>query len=215
VGWGNCSAATIDLRLFDSAGNAVATDVEGTGIGECGAITKFLTAGTYYVQVEERGNNATITAYQLQVAFQSDGGMETEPNETSAQASVNLLSSNEKFVLGDHMNIGDVDVYSITVPPQAHVRAEIIEGSTAETCESSGIDARITLLDDTGAVLAEDNDSGRGLCSLIDGTGATPMDPTARNASSTPKTFYLMVQASAFATPTNAMFAYRLQVTLR
>jgi hypothetical protein len=118
-------------------------------------------------------------------------------------------------VLGDHMNIGDVDVYSITVPPQAHVRAEIIEGSTAETCESSGIDARITLLDDTGAVLAEDNDSGRGLCSLIDGTGGTPMDPGAHNTASVAKTYYLMVRASGLATPTNAMFAYRLQVTIR
>ena len=61
----------------------------------------FLAAGTYYVQVEERGNNATVSSYRLQVAFQADGGMETEPNETTAQASANLVSMNETYVFGD------------------------------------------------------------------------------------------------------------------
>jgi cysteine-rich repeat protein len=213
--WGNCSTATIDMRLFDSTGAPVATDLEGSGISECAAITKFLAAGTYYVQVEERGNNSTVAAYLLQVAFQTDDGMETEPNETTAQASTNLMNKNETFSLGDHMNVGDTDVYAITVPAGGHIRAEIIEGSTAETCESGGIDARLALLDATGALITEDNDSGRGLCSLIDGTGGTPMDLGARNTASVAKTFYLMVRASGLATPTNAMFAYRLQVTIR
>ncbi len=167
----DCSAATLDLRVFDAASNPLVTDLAGGGINECGAIVLFLAAGTYYVQVEERGNNATVAAYLLQVAFQSTGGTETEPNETTAAASANLANQNETFVFGDHMSFGDVDVYAITVPPNGRIRAELVEGDRqTETCESGGIDSRLVLLDDLGAQVAEDNDSGRGSCSLIDGT---------------------------------------------
>ena len=211
---GDCSTATIDLRLFDAAGNPVVSDLEGAGINQCGAITTFLAAGTYHVQVQERGDNQAIASYQLQVAFQASGGTETEPNETIATASTNL--DNQTYVFGDHMTVGDVDVYEIVVPGGGRVRAELLEGDGAtETCESNGIDSHLTLLDDAGNNVAEDNDSGRGLCSLIDGTGTTPLDTTARNASLLPRTYYLVVRSSAFATTAAAQFVYRLQVTVR
>jgi hypothetical protein len=44
--------------------------------------------------------------------------------------------------------------------------------------------------------LVDDDDDGRGYCSMIDGTGATPQDAAARNATTTMKTYYLMVRAS-------------------
>ncbi|MDQ3340359.1 MAG: DUF4215 domain-containing protein [Myxococcota bacterium] len=211
---GDCSTATIDLRLFDSTGASIANDLEGAGVGQCGALTIFLGAGTYQVQVEERGNNLAVASYLLQVSFQANGGNESEPNETIAAADANL--ANETYVFGNHMTVGDVDVYEIVVPGGGHIRAEIVEGDRpTETCEGSGIDSHVTLLDDTGATVAEDNDSGRGLCSLIDGSGSAPLDSTARNASLLPKTYYLMVRASAFATTSAAQFVYRLQVTVR
>ncbi|MDQ3366848.1 MAG: DUF4215 domain-containing protein [Myxococcota bacterium] len=213
---GDCSAATLDLRVFDGASNSLVSDLAGSGIAECGAVVIFLAAGTYYVQVEERGNNATVGAYLLQVAFQGNGGTETEPNETTATASTNLANANETFVFGNHLTFGDVDVYAITVPPNGRIRAELVEGDRqAETCESGGLDSRLVLLDNLGAQVAEDNDSGRGFCSLIDGTGTTPLDATARNPSAIAKTYYLMVVASGFATPGGGQFVYRLQVTLR
>jgi cysteine-rich repeat protein len=215
--WGDCSTATLDLRLFDSGGSPIVSDLAGSGINECGAIVMFLAAGTYYVQVEERGNNATVASYRLQVAFQTDGGTETEPNETTLQASANLVSVNETFVFGDHMMTDDVDVYAITVPPNGRLRAEVIEGNRqTEACESGGVDSRLMLYDDAGTLLTEDNDTGRGLCSLIDGTGTTPLDPTSRNTSSTmAKTYYLVVGRSPLASTTGGQFVYRLQVTVR
>jgi hypothetical protein len=215
--WGDCATTALDLRVFDMAGNQVVTDLFGSGIDECGAISIFLDAGIYQVQVEERGSNATVGAYLLQVAFQGNAGTETEPNATTATASANLASTNESFVFGDHMMIGDADVYAITVPGNARIRAELVEGNRQnETCESGNIDSHLILLDDTGAQIADDNDSGRGLCSLIDGTGSAPLHPAARNSSATAaKTYYLIVRASGFATPNGGQFVYRLQVTLR
>ena len=114
------------------------------------------------------------------------------------------------------MMTGDVDVYAITVPPNGRLRAEVIEGNRqTETCEGGGVDSRLMLLDDAGTLIAEDNDTGRGLCSLIDGTGTTPLDPTSRNTSSIAKTYYLVVRASPLASTNGGEFVYRLQVTVR
>jgi hypothetical protein len=58
------------------------------------------------------------------------------------------------------------------------------------------------------------DDNGRGFCSLLDGTGATPTHGFAHNLAA--GTYYLQVEASA---PTNAspneLFDYRLVVTVR
>ncbi|MDQ3339122.1 MAG: DUF4215 domain-containing protein [Myxococcota bacterium] len=215
--YGQCStAATLDVRVFDMASTQLFVDTLGGGIASCGALVVYLpAAGTYFVQVEERGNNATVAAYYLDVEYQDDNGSETEPNETYMTATPQLLSDNEVFALGDHMVNTDADVYSITVPAGARIRAEIIEGGS-ETCESNGIDSRLTLLDEAGLQLVDDDDDGRGYCSMIDGTGATPQDLAARNATTTTKTYYLMVRASTFSqTGAAGQFAYRLQLTLR
>jgi cysteine-rich repeat protein len=213
---GECETTALDLRLSDSAGNPIAADQLGSGIDECGALVIFLGVGTYHVQVEERGNNATAT-YMLQVAFQTTAGTETEPNATTATASTNLANKTDTFVFGDHMMAGDVDVYAITVPGNARIRAELVEGDRlTETCESGNVDAHLFLFDATGAQIADDNDSGRGLCSLIDGTGTIPLHPAARNSNpTTPQTYYLGVRASGLATPNGSQFVYRLQVTVR
>jgi cysteine-rich repeat protein len=208
----DCSIATT-LRLFDSGGTQIYSD-DNSGISSCSALVLSLAAGTYYAGVEQQGNTATIAAYVLQVRVEADGGAETEPNDTKAQATA--VSGADAFVLGGHQQNGDVDFFAITVPAGKSVRAEVIEGSAAETCESLGIDSLLTLYDANGVAVESDDDSGRGFCSRIDGTGASPASPGASKL--TGGTYYLAVEAAPFAqgpTDTAGQFDYRLVVTIR
>ena len=220
----DCVGTTIDLRLFDSAGAPIITDIDASGysIFVCGQIVAFLDPGTYFISVEEHGNNGVVSDYVLQTDFQVSRGNEAEPpmmsgtNDTIMTAETKLVGGNNVFVFGDHQLLDDVDVYQITVPAGARIRAEIIEGNrVAETCESLEVDSRLTLLDQNGVELVDDDDSGRGYCSLIDGTGSSPIDPAARNTSPTAQPYYLMVRRSTLANATRGVFVYRLQVTFR
>jgi cysteine-rich repeat protein len=214
-----CAVSAVNLRLLDAAGTQIIADTFGSGINSCGAIVVFLEAGTYFIGVEEQLNDA-IADYFLQVDFQTSSGSEAElpnttgSNETIMTAAGNLVGGDNVYVFGDHQLFDDVDVYKISVPPGARIRAEVIEGNRAvETCESNELDSRVTLFNQNGVQLADDDDSGRGFCSLIDGSGAVPLDSTARNATATVQTYYLMVRRSSAATVTQAAFVYRLQVT--
>jgi cysteine-rich repeat protein len=210
-----CSTAlqTTTLRLFNSALAPLYTD-NTSGISSCSAMVVFLTAGTYYVQVEETGNNALLAGYRLQVKVQASVGSESEPNSTLLQS--DPLPGSDVFILGGHQVNADADYFAITVPAGKSLRAEIVEGSLAETCESSGIDSRLTLFNAAGTQLVEDDDDGRGFCSLIDGTGATALDAGAKALAA--GTYYLLVRASTLGTaPTgpSGQFDYSLVVTLR
>jgi cysteine-rich repeat protein len=216
----DCNLATA-VRPFDAAGAPIVADTAGSGIYLCGALVFRLDAGTFYVQVEESGNNAAIASYLLDVSLQEDRGAESEPigeqgaNDTIATASTNLLTGRNVVVFGDHSLETDVDIYAIQVPPRARIRAEIIEGDRAvETCESNGVDSSLALLDETGAQITSDNDGGRGYCSLLDGTGSTPRNASARNDAWVARTLFLRVQATT-GTTAQKQFQYRLQVTLR
>jgi cysteine-rich repeat protein len=211
------SGTTIDIRLLDMGGTQIIADTAGLGIGSCGAISMYLPAGTYFIQVEERGNNALVANYFLQVDFDGDTGTETEPNDTQAQANTNVSTLNNVFVFGDHVLNTDSDVYAITVPPGGRIRAEIVEGDRpTETCEGNSIDSRLTLYNQAFTQLVDDDDDGRGFCSLIDGSGTTPLDVNAKNATGTTQIYYLQVRASSFSqTGIDGQFVYRLQVTIR
>jgi hypothetical protein len=172
-----------------------------------------LPAGSYYAGVEQRGNTATIAAYVLQVRVEADGGAEAEPNDVATKATV--LAGADVFVLGHHASNTDTDFFAITVPPGKSVRAEIIEGA-AETCESLDLDSFLTLYDAAGVAIATDDDSGRGFCSRIDGTGDAPATPGASKLSG--GTYYLAVEAAPFAqspSDTAGQFDYRLVITIR
>jgi cysteine-rich repeat protein len=216
----DCATPAIDVRLFDASGAPIISDTAGSGINSCGAIVVFLDAGTYFVGVERRGNSAVVADYLLQVDFQTSRNKESEPpmttgfNETIMTADRMLAGGDNVYVFGDHQVLDDIDVYSISVPSGARIRAEVVEGDrTAETCESNGIDSRLSLFDQNGVQIADDDDAGRGFCSLIDGSGTVPLDGTARNTSGAPQTYYLMVQQSTLATTAGGTFVYRLQVT--
>jgi cysteine-rich repeat protein len=206
----DCPNLTTLLRLYNSVGTQIYTDST-TGIKNCSAITVFLAAGTYYIQVEENGNNATIAQYLLEVAFQTDLGSEVEPNDTQAQANT-APAVVDVYVFGNHQLATESDWYAAQVPAGKSIRAEIIEGDTSETCESNGIDAQLWLHDVNGVQLGTDDDSGRGFCSLIDGTGATPVHTWAHNL--TANTYFIRVAGHGTSGVSN-QFNYRLVVTVR
>lgn len=203
---------TTTLRYFNSSGTQILTDAA-SGISGCAAITYPAVAGTSYIEVEETGTNAVVAAYRLRTSVVSAATTEVEPNDAFTQATV--LTGSERFAIGNHSIITDVDWYAITVPNGSSVRAELIEGNlAAETCESNGVDSQITLFASNGTTqLVTDDDDGRGFCSLIDGTGTAPLDTGAHNLAA--GTYYLKVQSPASTTGAAAQFDYKLVVTIR
>jgi cysteine-rich repeat protein len=198
------------LKLLSAAGVQLYSD-SGRGIGACSALEVVVAAGTYYVQVEEAGNNATIAAYRLEVKVQTSKGNEVEPNNSLGTPTT--LAGNDVFIFGGHQAQGDQDFYAIVVPAGYGLRAEVIEGG-AETCESSGIDSYLELYDVDANLLAADEDGGRGFCSAIDGTGLAAFYPAAGNLPA--GTYYLNVRASPnAASQAAAQFDYRLALTVR
>ncbi|MFO0760918.1 MAG: DUF4215 domain-containing protein [Byssovorax sp.] len=207
----DCTASeTTTLKLLNAAGTQLYADGS-KGINGCSALSVIAAAGTYYVSVEEAGNDALIPAYRLEVKVLASAGMETEPNNTPEAAST--FAGSDVFTFGGHQMQGDQDYYSIIVPAGYSIRAEVIEGG-AETCESSGVDSFLELYDGNGTLLASDEDGGRGFCSAIDGTGSTPFYAGAGNLPA--GQYYLDVRASPnAASMAAAQFDYRLVLTVR
>jgi cysteine-rich repeat protein len=214
-------SVTTTLRLFNAAGAAIITDtgpLQGSGIRLCAALVFPLPAGVSYVQVERTGNLAPLPTYVLEVEVLGDAGAESEANDNLGIADPNLGGGTTNvYVFADHTMQVDSDYYAIDVPENGSIRLEIIEGDRAiETCESLGVDSRLTLYDAAGAELVDDDDDGRGYCSEIDGTGAglTPQDLAAHDLPA--GTYYAQVRASTSSQMNAAgQFTYRLVATVR
>jgi len=206
----DCLNETLTIRLFNSAGMQFVADSE-SGIQSCGAVVMHLPQDTYYVQVEETGMDAMVSEYRLEVDMQADGGLESEPNEDLLSA--DILAGSGVFVWGQNQPVGETDYYTFTVMPgqTLALRAEIIEGGP-EPCESNLIESTLVLYDTSG-VRAFDIDSGRGACSLIDGTGSMPLNTPAANLPA--GQYYVAVTSSPNASGSPMEFQYRLVVTLR
>lgn len=209
----DCLNETITVRLFDSMGMQIGWDGH-RGIESCGAMVRNLPAGTYYVRVEETGMDAMVPEYRLEVNVQSalQGEMQGEVGANDTHVTSTSMPGSEVFVMGGHQLPGDTDFYALTVPFGKSIRAEIIEGG-AETCESEEVDSYVTVYDQALNELASDDDSGRPFCSLVDGTGSNPLDSGLSALAG--GTYYVKVEASPLASPTGAVFDYRLVVTIR
>jgi cysteine-rich repeat protein len=209
----DCPAGTdTKLQLLSALGVPMYTDDDG-GIGACSALEVSLPSGGYYLRVQQSGNVAVIPGYTLEVDVQPSAGSETESNNTAALA--DGFSLTDGFMSGSHQTATDVDFYKLTIPGNSpeSLRAEILEGA-GEICESDGIQSRLTLFDAAAMQLADDDAGlGRGLCSLLDGTGLTPSQPKAHGLF--PGVYYLRVMASTTAVGPAAQFDYRLAVTVR
>jgi len=212
---GDCDSSKLLLRLLSSTGTMLLSD-NGSGIGQCSALVAYLDAGVYFVQVEQSAGNATVASYELEVSFPADKGSETEPNDGVGTANTPLASTSNGYLLASVSSTSDADYYTLTVPSFAHVRAEVIEGNAATaTCDSNQMDSELVLYDANGALLVRDDDSGRGYCSLIDGTGTAPKNPSAANTTGTTQTFYLLARHSTLLGSGLDAFPYRVQVTIR
>jgi len=131
---------------------------------------------------------------------------------SGAQATV--LSGNALTVTGDHSVETDSDVFALDLSQGASVRIEVVEGDASETCESNGIDSKIWLRNSTYGLVLSDDDDGRGFCSLIDGTGLTPADPSASNLAA--GRYYVEVNKSSFVSnPADGQFKYNLLIDVR
>ncbi|APR75570.1 Multiple EGF-like-domain protein 3 precursor [Minicystis rosea] len=210
--------AALNLKLLNASGTQLKQDIPSgdtvaSGISaNCPALVVDLAPGTYYLQVAKTASG-TVAAYHLQVKFEANNGNEVEPNDTRPTATPK--AGTDFFVYGDHQTGTDIDVFEVTVPPGAlrSIRAEVIEGDTSKTCESGGIDSFLTLYSATGTSLVTDDDDGRGFCSAIDGTGASPRDSGAHNLS--PGKYYLELKRSSLYTSPDDIFNYKLAVTIR
>ena len=209
----DCLGATdTRLSLLNSLGIQVRTD-DDSGIGTCSALEINLGSGGYFLRVQHATNMAVIPAYTLEVDVQPNGGSESEINDTMGSADV--FAPIDAFLTGSHPSAADVDFFKVTIPGNLarSVRAEILEGAL-ETCESSGIRSRLTLFDAGANQLADDDvGQGRGLCSLLDGTGSAPLHPGAHGLP--PAVYYVRVAASSAAVGASAQFDYKLAITVR
>jgi cysteine-rich repeat protein len=203
-----CADLTTTMTLHDGLRALLYTSTN-DGIGSCSALVVVLGTGSYYVRLRQTGDTATIPAYRLQVKVMRHLGDETEPNEALANATP--MVGSDVFRWGDHQLSTDVDLYAVVVPPGRSLRVEVVEGST-ETCESWGMDTRVTLLNASGNVLVVDDDGGRGICSRLDGTGTPPAHLAAHNLAG--GTYYVMVDASWMILGWGE-FDYRVVVTVR
>ncbi len=202
------SGLSSQLQLLSSTGETLEIDST-SGVGGCPALSAYLQAGTYYVQADSLDYAGPAT-YALEAVFQSSGGSEVEPNDTSEAA--DGLTGVDTFVTGRISTDTDVDSYRITVPEGASLRAEIL-GVGAVHCDDLSMDSHVTLLDASGNALATDDDGGSGFCSLVNGIGSSPDDAGASNLAA--GTYYLQVKASAGASSTDTIFDYRLSVSVR
>lgn len=213
---GDCVGINTVMRLYNTNNVQIIADTATSGISTCAALVFPVPAGTTYLHLEENGNNAVVNSYLLQAAVLSDAGTETEPNEAQAAANLNIQNGSDLLVFGDHSVNADSDFYRIDVPVSgSSLRLEVIEGDrTIETCESLGVDSRLTLYNAQGVQLVDDDDEGRGYCSMIDGTGSVPLDAGAHNLAA--GTYFVQVRASTLSQANAAgQFIYRLAATVR
>src|SRR5262249_48565455 len=96
----------------------------------------------------------------------------------------------------------DVDYFSVTIPtsaPSGSLTVSILDGfEPGDTCASNKIDTFVTVSTSNNQILATDDDSGPGLCSLVT-LNALP-----------PGKYFISVKNSTVSTKT---YSYTIQVT--
>lgn len=214
--YGSNSNGTLGPQLGSKAGG---------GVGSCSYIDPTvpansyvtnLAAGTYYVRVEENGNDNTSLPYVLQVDVRPPAcgdtflqmGEECDDGNTvdgdgcdatcvieycdeiepnGTTATANSLSGCTGF-FGAVNAVADQDYFSFEVTvPGSSVYAETT-GLSGTTCV--GIDTQLRLFDSAGTDLGNDNDDGDGSCSWI----RPSVDAFARNLAV--GTYYIRVEES-------------------
>jgi len=212
----DCISTATRLSIHDAAGVESKFDTT-SGVGSCSTLAITLPADTYYVRVAGTSVTATVAGYVLDVRAYASAGAEVEPNETPATATP--FGPNTDVVTGTHQVATDVDTFRYVVGVgSTGLRIETIEGN-AETCESNGVDTTIDVIAPDGVgVVANNADSGRGACSLLEGparsSGTTYGNvPVSAGGTPRPGTYYVVVRSTV--TTAAGEFDYGLTVERR
>ncbi|MEE2904028.1 MAG: DUF4215 domain-containing protein [Myxococcota bacterium] len=188
-GQGGCNLDTV-IEFYDSMGNQLGTDDEG-GPGSCSAFgpstdafARDLAVGTYYIKVRAWSGSATGSYVLLarvllpecgngyaefNAGEQCDDGNTVDGDNCSAtctlpvDGSMQAPGANTTFS-GSLDPAGDIDYYSVQMLAPGYIVAETFSPS-APTCDT---DTTLSLLDETGASLAFDDNSGVDGCSKLD-----------------------------------------------
>ena len=188
-GQGGCNLDTV-IELYDSMGNELGSNDEG-GPGSCSAFGPYsdayardLAAGVYFIKVRAWSQSATgdyvlltlveapecgNSLAELNAGEQCDDGNLLDGDNCSStctlpiDGSMQAPGANATFT-GSLDPAGDIDYYSVTMLAPGYIIAETFSPS-APDCDT---DTTLTLLDDTGASLAFDDDSGVNGCSKLD-----------------------------------------------
>jgi cysteine-rich repeat protein len=224
-----CADLLLDnyIDILDTTGTVTLASDDDGGTGYCArAIAPNLSTGIYYVRVGA-STPGGIFPYRLDLTLIQDvcgdgtitpseqcddGGTvpgdgcsatcqfeisETEPNNVPAQA--------DTFASPWLANIspaGDVDYVAVTAPgPSSTLTAATADHGTG-ACNANALDSVVEILGTDGStVLAMDDDSGPGYCSIVTKTGlAAGM-------------YYLRIHPAALVP--NATFLYELNVTVQ
>ncbi len=216
------------MRLYASDGTTVLVDDHDDGVGLCPQIApandtgaRALAAGRYYVEVEEDGQNATISSYELRgsmaVSVCGNGILETpigEQCDDGGTANGDGCSStchvepDATFTapggtqVGAISPAGDTDTFAVVVGAGQFLTAEISDG--AGGCPG---DTVLELYGPDGVTLiGSDDDDGFDTCSRIDPT----RDSFAANL--TAGTYYLVARAYS-ASATLASYTLSVMIT--
>lgn len=154
-------------------GNTVNTDACVTVAGEC----KLAVCGDTFIAagVEECDPGTTPTASCDAMCLRLPRRF-TEVEVNNVKDMANVVPAALTLIEGAITPVGDSDFYALTVPSVAtSYSVSLIVSTDAEGLVCTSTDTKIFLLDSAGAVLASDDDDGRGFCSFI--TPARVLEP--------------------------------------
>ena len=141
--------STLDLRT--SGGAPIESD-DDDGPGACSSITRVLAAGTYILEVRDKGNDG-VMPYNISLACAPL--VETEPNDTAGTADTTACNVT---IPGAIDALGDVDYWTFSLSSTNAVRIHVDAGADDSTMS----------LYDSGLNLVEfDDDDGPGFTSWI------------------------------------------------
>jgi cysteine-rich repeat protein len=201
-GLGHCPAGfDSKMYLLDSAGNEIVSDDE-SGDASCSAIlpamysqVASLAVGTYYVKVEEFGNNGTAPFYVLDVKLQApacgDGILQLgeqcdDGNLVAGDGCSPTCGLEGNYITETEPNdtqatanpLGGADGFSAAISPigdQDYFSFDVatagssvfIQVTDGVTGCPSGFDSKLTLFNPLGALIGTADDGGTAKCSLM------------------------------------------------
>jgi cysteine-rich repeat protein len=152
--------AQIELPIDagDTVYLVVESDVAG-GAFELDVVSRAVVCGDFFTDLDEACDDGNLTAGDGCSPTCDVESNESEPNDTFGAA--------DAFVypfFGQLSTPADVDFVSFDVPASPTEATIVVYDYNGVTCPAGLLDAYLELYDDTGALLASDDNSGDGLC---------------------------------------------------